>query len=111
MRSGRLTAIILGLPAEEGGLYRTWTHAMAQEAHTDAAGAAAHMRDLDAYFEEMLAHRRANLGEDVLSMVIRAEADGEPLSDREIKDFWVVLLLGGIDNTTKLLGSMFWRLA
>lgn len=107
----RLTAIILGLPPEDGALYRSWTHAMAQGIHTDPEGARTKLRELDAYFADMLAHRRKNLGDDVLSLVIQSEVDGERLTEQEIKDFWVVLLLGGIDNTTKLLGSMFWRLA
>jgi cytochrome P450 len=107
----RLTAIILGLPPEDGALYRSWTHAMAQGIHTDPEGARARLRELDEYFDDMLAERRRNLGDDVLSLVIQSEIDGERLTEQEIKDFWVVLLLGGIDNTTKLLGSMFWRLA
>lgn len=107
----RLTAIILGLPPEDGALYRSWTHAMAQGVHTDPEGAAAKMRELDEYFAEMFASRRKNPGDDVLSLVMQSEIDGERLTAQEIKDFWVVLLLGGIDNTTKLLGSMFWRLA
>jgi cytochrome P450 len=107
----RLTAIILGLPPEDGGLYRSWTHAMAQGIHTDPEGARAKLAELDDYFAVMLADRRRNLGDDVLSLVIQSEVDGERLTEQEIKDFWVVLLLGGIDNTTKLLGSMLWRLA
>jgi cytochrome P450 len=107
----RLTAIILGLPPEDGALYRSWTHAMAQGIHTDPEGARAKLAELDEYFATMLADRRKNLGDDVLSLVIQSKIDGEGLTDQEIKDFWVVLLLGGIDNTTKLLGSMFWRLA
>ncbi len=107
----RLTAIILGLPPEDGALYRSWTHAMAQGIHTDPEGARRKLGELDEYFAQMLADRRGNLGDDVLSLVIQSEIDGVGLTDQEIKDFWVVLLLGGIDNTTKLLGSMFWRLA
>ncbi len=107
----RLTAIILGLPPEHGALYRSWTHAMSQGIHTDPEGARKKLAELDEYFAEMLADRRKHPGDDVLSLVIQSEVDGQRLTDQEIKDFWVVLLLGGIDNTTKLLGSMFWRLA
>jgi cytochrome P450 len=107
----QLTAIILGLPPEHGAMYRTWTHAMAQDAHTNPELLAAHMRDLEAYFKEVLEHRRENLGDDVLSVIIQSEIDGERLSYEDIRDFWVVILLGGIDNTTKLFGTMFWRLA
>jgi cytochrome P450 len=107
----RMTAIILGLPPEDGDVYRTWTHAMAQQQHTDPEGAAHNLATMDSVFAELLAERRRQPGEDVLSGVAHAEVDGEKLTDQEIYDFFVVLLLGGIDNTTKLLSNMLWRLS
>jgi cytochrome P450 len=107
----RATAIILGLPAEQGDVYRTWTHAMAQQQHTDPEGAAKVMGEMNAWFAELLEDRRRNPGDDVISGVIQAEVDGERLTDEEVHDFFVVLLLGGIDNTTKLLSNFAWRLS
>jgi cytochrome P450 len=107
----RATAIILGLPAEQGDVYRTWTHAMAQQQHTDPEGAAKTMVEMDDWFAELLEERKRNPGTDVLSGVIHAEVDGERLTDAEVHDFFVVLLLGGIDNTTKLLSNFSWRLS
>lgn len=107
----RTIAIILGLPPEHGGSYRKWTDAIARLATTDPAAAKPLLEEFDAYYDELLEDRRRNLGDDVLSMVIQAEIDGVGLTDDEIKDFFVVLLLGGIDNTTKHLANMFWRLA
>jgi hypothetical protein len=107
----RATAIILGLPAEHGDVYRTWTHAMAQQQHTDPQGAAKTMGEMDDFFAELLEERKRNPGDDVLSGVLQAEVDGERLTDAEVHDFFVVLLLGGIDNTTKLLSNFSWRLA
>jgi cytochrome P450 len=107
----RLTALILGLPPEDGQLYRSWTHAMSQGIHSDPEDAQKKLGEMHEYFVQLLADRRSKPGDDVLSGVVDAEVDGERLTDLEIEDFFVVLLLGGIDNTTKLLGSMFWRLA
>ncbi len=107
----RATAIIMGLPAEQGDVYRSWTHAMAQQQHTDPEGAARKMQEMDDWFADLLAERRAHPGDDVLSGVIAAEVDGERLTDQEVHDFFVILLLGGIDNTTKLLSNFAWRLA
>lgn len=106
----RLTAIILGLDPGDGDLYRKWVWAMSHLFLTDPDTAAKHVAEMDAYFVEELARRKKNLGEDVLSMVIQSEADGQRLTDQEIKDFFIVLLLGGIENTSKLLATMFWRL-
>jgi hypothetical protein len=107
----RATALILGLPAEHGDVYRTWTHAMAQQQHTDPEGAAKRMAEMDEWFAELLEERKRNPGDDVLSGVLQAEVDGERLTDEEVHDFFVVLLLGGIDNTTKLLSNFSWRLS
>lgn len=107
----RLTAIILGLPPEDGDRYRTWTHAMASLSQTDPEAAAKVIGDMNEYFDTMLEERRHNFGDDILSMVMQSETDGEALTYQEIKDFWVVLLIGGIDNTSKLLGTTVWRLA
>ncbi|MCU1500304.1 MAG: cinA, partial [Acidimicrobiales bacterium] len=41
----------------------------------------------------------------------RSEIDGERLSDEELQDFFIALLIGGIDNTVYLLANMLWRLA
>jgi hypothetical protein len=106
----RLTALYLGLPPDDGPRYRSWTHAMGHLVHTDPPAAATYLAEMEEYFGELLQRRRREPGHDVLSMVIDAEVDGERLSDEEIKDFFVVLLLAGIDNMSLILASMFWRL-
>jgi cytochrome P450 len=108
---GRMTAMIMGRPPEDGDRYRTWVHAIVMQVHTDPEGAAAHVRDLDEHFAELLEERRSNPGDDILSTVVHAELDGEKLDDDEIKDFFIALLVGGIDNTVHQLSNMFWRLA
>lgn len=107
----RAISIILGLPAEQGDIYRSWTHAMAQEFYSRPEAAAKTIAEMDAWFAELLVERRQNPGNDVLSHLLQAEADGEKLTDEEVYDFFVILLLGGIDNTTKLLSNFAWRLA
>jgi cytochrome P450 len=107
----RLTAIILGLPAEHGDMYRRWTHAISDHARGNRNDYTLKQHaELGEYFDALLEDRRQNLGDDLFSLVIQSEIDGEGLTYEEIKDFWVVLLLGGIENTAKLFGSIFWRL-
>ena len=84
---------------------------MAQDAQFNPERMQVHMEELESYFKDILEFRRKNLGDDVFSMIIQSEVEGSPLTYEEIRDFWVVLLLGGIDNTAKTFGTMFWRLA
>jgi cytochrome P450 len=107
----RMMAIILGLPPEDGDRYREWTDAMARLALSDPQEAGRILAGMDTWFKELLAERRRNPGDDVFSGILDAEVDGVRLTDEELYDFIVVLLLGGIDTTVKLLSTMFWRLA
>jgi cytochrome P450 len=106
----RVTALLLGMSPEEGEAYRRWTHAMAhfQEGGDEAVAQVQRMTD---HFHEMLAERRRNLGDDLFSMLIRSQLDDAPLSDVELFDFWIMVLLGGIDNSEQLLAAAFWRLS
>jgi cytochrome P450/alkanesulfonate monooxygenase SsuD/methylene tetrahydromethanopterin reductase-like flavin-dependent oxidoreductase (luciferase family) len=106
----RMIAIILGLPHDDGDSYNRWMEAMTRVFIRDPAAAVGDIEEMHAYMNKWIAERRANPGTDVLSSLVAGE-DGERLTDREIIDFWEVLLIAGIDNTTKLITSMLWHLA
>lgn len=108
---GRVTAILLGLPEEDGDTYREWTFAMAHLFFTDPEAAGAIVGEMHQYFVAALEERKRNPGEDVLSLVIRSELDGERLTDEELLGFFIVLLIGGIENTARLINDGLWRLA
>ena len=103
----RLTAQFLGLPPEDGELYRTWTWAIA---HANDPGSAERMTEMSEYFLASLAERRAHPRDDVMSALLEAEIDGETLTDSELCDFFVILLVAGIDNVSISMATGFWRL-
>lgn len=106
-----LTALILGLPAEHGPRFFKWTWAMSHEFLSEPDAAAPKIKEMYAYFEEVIEDRRRNPGPDVLSRVVHAKIDGDFLNHEELLGFCTVLLLGGIDNTSKLIADALWRLA
>jgi cytochrome P450 len=106
-----LTALILGLPAEHGPKFFKWTWAMSHEYFTDPESAAPKLKEMYAYFEDVIEERRRNPGTDVLSRVVHSKIDGDYLNHEELIGFCTVLLLGGIDNTSKLIATSLWRLA
>ncbi len=64
------------------------------------------------YFSELIAERRAGQGADMLSQLCRAESEeGERLSDREIIDHMIFLMMAAHDTTTSTLSSMSYELA
>jgi cytochrome P450 len=57
------------------------------------------------YFEHLIAERRRDLGDDVLSALIAAEDDGARLSHDEVIATSVLLLQAGHETTTDALGN------
>ena len=54
---------------------------------------------INAYGEELGRARRKAPGNDLLSMIVTAEIDGEPLSDRDVGIYFQLLITVGIDTT------------
>ncbi len=69
-----------------------------------AAGEGAQAK-LDAFFKSEIAARRAHLGDDLISDMIRAEAEGEKLTEPEIVQQCNLLLIAGNVTTTDLIGN------
>jgi cytochrome P450 len=105
----RLTAILLGIPPEDGDKYRRWVHAITHV--ENLADAAPVFGEMVEHARELIALRRQSPGEDVMSRVVQSEIDGVSLSDDDLVGFFTILLLGGIDNTARFLSSVIWRLA
>ncbi|PWJ23944.1 cytochrome P450 [Branchiibius hedensis] len=51
--------------------------------------------------EQLIAERRANPTDDLLTALVQAEVDGEQLSDFEIGSFFVLMSVAGTDTTTQ----------
>jgi cytochrome P450 len=81
-----------------------------EEGVTDVppAGMAAAL-DLVVYYADMIADRRANPGDDLISALCAAEIDGDRLSDDEITGFLFLMVVAGNETTTKLLAhAWYW---
>jgi cytochrome P450 len=80
-----------------------------EEAHAirEATG-----RDITEYFETALAERRETPDDGrLLSMLVRAEVEGRPLSHAELLGTCHLLMLGGLDTVTATLDCMITYLA
>ena len=49
--------------------------------------------------DEIIADRRRNPGDDLITSLVQAEVDGERLSDDEISSFFMLLIIAGNDTT------------
>ena len=60
--------------------------------------------ELYEFVEELIAERKANPGEDVVSKLVDFTAHGDKLSDAELRNALVLMLFGGMDTTRNQLG-------
>ncbi len=67
--------------------------------------------DLTRYLTEVIEARRRSPADDLVSDLLRAEVEGQSLTDREIIDFLVLLLIGGLETTVHLMANCLLFLA
>jgi len=105
----QVIARILGLPRADYPRFQRWALELTSVSANWERGlaASAALRD---YFVEVMAERRAAPGDDLISDLVRAEVDGERLSDEEIYSFLRLLLPAGVETTYRATGSLLFAL-
>jgi cytochrome P450 len=105
----RVVARILGLPeADWPRFLRLSTELIAVMRNWDRALAAS--RELRDYFGDIIAERRRNTRDDLVSQLIEAEVDGHRLSDDEIYPFLLLLLPAGAETTYRSSSNLLFGL-
>ncbi len=107
----RVIAHILGVPEQEGDLYRKWIHEILEVGITDIAVALRASDEMIAYFTGHIAERRARPRDDLIDYLINVRIEGRTLSDEHINGTLRLLLIAGIDTTWSAIGSCLWHLA
>ncbi len=100
---------LLGLPAEDTEALERWSNALFTYPF-DPAGALAAKAEFTEFLERVMAQRRASPSDDLVSMLVHADADGRALSDEEILSFLRLLFPAGTHNTTNGIGNLFFAL-
>jgi len=107
----RVIAHMLGVPEQEGDLYRKWIHEILELGITDIQIALRASDEMIAYFAGHIAERRARPRDDLIDYLINVRIEGRPLSDEHINGTLRLLLIAGIDTTWSAIGSCLWHLA
>ena len=107
----QLIAEMLGVPTADSDRFRTWVHELLELAPTDFELAIRVLLEFHAYLFEQVARRRDDPGDDLISFLLNAELDGQPLEDGEIFGGCLLLLMAGIDTTWSAIGAAIWHLA
>lgn len=101
-------ADILGIPADERHLLFDWTNRMVgfdDPAAGDRSSYVSAFMELFAYAHRLTQQKRTTPTDDVWSMVVNAEVDGERLSDDDLDRFFQLLVIAGNETTRNLLNG------
>ncbi|MCV7260100.1 cytochrome P450 [Mycobacterium shimoidei] len=105
----QIIAGLLGLPREDYPQFQRWSISLLSFTINPERGRAA-SQALAEYFAPILAARRDEPRDDLISGLAQAEIDGEKLSDEEIFCFLRLLLPAGVETTYRALGNMLFGL-
>jgi hypothetical protein len=102
---------LLGLPREDRHKLKQWSSLLAaligtgRPTLTEVEGGLTAILELEAYFRPLLAQRRTQPGDDLLSALARSEEQGNLLSEQEVLSTCTLVLFAGHETTTNLLGN------
>jgi cytochrome P450 len=105
----QVIARILGLPRDDYPRFQRWALELTSVAANWERGVAASAALRD-YFADVMEERRAKPGDDLISDLVRAEVDGEHLTDEDIYSFLRLLLPAGVETTYRASGSLLFAL-
>ncbi len=102
---------LLGAPREDWQQFADWTDEVFKafnfqpDATFEESAIMRAWSELDAYVDDMVAARRDNLTDDLLSELIRAESDGDRLNLDELRMLVAGFLMAGTDTTRNQLAA------
>jgi cytochrome P450 len=105
----RVISAILGLPQEDFPQFQRWSIELIGLGANIERGLAA-SASLAEYFSRVIEEKRRRPGDDVISDLVRAEVDGERLSDEAIYSFLRLLLPAGAETTYRSSGNLLFLL-
>ena len=105
---------MMGLPVEELDQFMTWEHAIL---HSGSGTDEAKQHQIEAMmavmgrFATLIAERREEPRDDIVSKAIHYTVDGEPVTDADLLSFCLLMFMAGLDTVSVTLGWSFLHLA
>jgi cytochrome P450 len=101
-------ADVMGAPLSDAPRLHHWSNMIQRQFDptsltTDRAGIERAVAEFYAYEDELIPARRAEPGDDLISALIVAEEAGDRLSDNELRNLILNILVGGVDTSQSQL--------
>ena len=101
---------LLGVPPEDQDDFRDWAGLMIRHGGGPRGGVARAVKKMRTYLAELIHRKRADLGDDLISELIRASDHGEHLTENEAAAMAFILLFAGFETTVNLIGNGLYAL-
>ncbi|MGA2931763.1 MAG: cytochrome P450 [Acidimicrobiales bacterium] len=98
-------AELLGIDEADRDDFRRWSDAAIESPDLPPDETMAALGELSGFIVEHIRAKRDRPGEDLVSLLVRAEIDGRPLSREELFMFLLTLLVAGNETTRTLLSG------
>lgn len=98
-------AELLGIPAQDRAQFKAWSDAIVTCSVDTSTGGGNVQQQMGSYFPRLIAQRRQEPRDDLISGLLAAEINGVRLSEVELLGFCVLLLIAGNETTTNLIGN------
>jgi cytochrome P450 len=107
----RIIAAILGIEPEMADEFTTWVQGALELGLQDEEIREHYLAIIQNFFVEQIELRQTNPGDDLISFLLAAELDGEPVPMPVIRGNVQLMLIAGIDTTWSSIGSALLHLA
>ena len=101
--------ILLGVPEADADLFRDWIYRNFQLAPRDNRVRDQVNAEMTEYISGQLARKLDEPGDDLLTLIARAEIDGEPVSQQLKVGYVKLMIVAGIDTTWSSIASGLWH--
>ena len=96
-------ADMLGVPASDRVQFKRWSDAIIEAGSQPTPDNMAQSAELLTYFGTVVAERRERPGDDLISVLVHSQIDGESLEEFDLLMFCMTLLVAGNETTRNLL--------
>jgi cytochrome P450 len=100
---------LMGLPQDRMDEFLTWERQLLHSGDFDVM--ADGVRKVTTYLRSVIAERKENPGDDLISFAVKAEVNGRKMTDDELLGYAFNFYIGGLDTVSANLGNFFYHLA
>jgi cytochrome P450 len=95
----RVICELLGVPEQDQRQFRSWSEKLVSGSGVTREEVGDAVRGLTGYFGELIALKRAEPGDDLMTALIAARDDADRLSEQELVTLCITVLIGGYETT------------